>query len=188
MAKKSKDEVPNPNSVPNRDIIQRLNFLYQASVYLNGVTSQSPPQRKRVTTSDLSRSYVSSMKIVGKKTTVKMDPSVKRTICKGCDTILVPGSTVSIRVKKSQSHGHLMVYTCTRCKTPRRIPAPPVDRSSDVESSPAVESSDSVSLAKKGAKPHIPPLFARKAGHVFFCGQEKVLTDEPSLGDGVFIV
>ncbi|KAG7443158.1 Rpr2-domain-containing protein [Guyanagaster necrorhizus] len=199
MAKKLKVEVANPNNVPNKDIIQRLNFLYQASVYLNGVTSQAPPRRKkqkRVTTCDLSRNYVSSMKTVGQKTTVKMDPSVKRTICKGCDTILVPGSTVTIRVNKSPSHGHLMVYTCTHCRTSRRIPAPPVDRSSDTE---VVDSSTTadvdvdtaghpVSLGKKGPKSRIPPLFARKAGHVIFCGQEKVLVDETSLGNGVFIV
>ena len=35
MAKKNKDEAPNPNSVANRDILQRLNFLYQASAYLS---------------------------------------------------------------------------------------------------------------------------------------------------------
>ena len=34
MAKKFKEQMPNPNSVPNRDIIQRLNFLYQAGTYL----------------------------------------------------------------------------------------------------------------------------------------------------------
>lgn len=138
---KSSDEVPNPNSISNRDIIQRLSFLYQASVYLNGISpSQSPEAssskaggdpvhegtkiaRKRrrrpvVTTSDLSRSYVKTMKIVGQKTTVKMcvpvlasaypleanevsdrDPSVKRTLCQGCNTILIPGSTASVRVK-----------------------------------------------------------------------------------------
>ncbi|PBK74610.1 Rpr2-domain-containing protein [Armillaria solidipes] len=171
MAKKSKDETPNANSVPNKDIIQRLNFLYQASVYLNGVPSQSPPRRKRVTTSDLSRSYVSSMKIVGQKTVVKMDPSVKRTICKGCNTILVPGSTVTIRANKSPSHGHLMVYTCTQCKTTRRIPAPPADHAAP---------------GKKGPKPRIPPLFARD--HAVFCGQEKIEPDETSPGNGAFIV
>lgn len=37
MAKKSKEDTPNPSSIPNRDIIQRLNFLYQASSYLNGI-------------------------------------------------------------------------------------------------------------------------------------------------------
>ncbi|PBK70677.1 hypothetical protein ARMSODRAFT_89527 [Armillaria solidipes] len=106
------------------------------------------------------------MKIVGQKTVVKMDPSVKRTICKGCNTILVPGS---IRAKsahisifnavESPSHGHLMVYTCTHCKTTRRIPAQPVEKA---------------------------PLFARN--HVVFCGQEQVEPDETSPGNGAFIV
>lgn len=41
--KKSTDDapVPNPNSVQNRDIMQRLNFLYQASVFLG--TPPLPP-------------------------------------------------------------------------------------------------------------------------------------------------
>jgi ribonuclease P protein subunit RPR2 len=105
MGKKNKekdvDQVPNPNNASNRDIIQRLNFLYQASVYLNGVGAPRPStpaapgdantekmgatesgkqgkhKRKRhrkevINTSDLSRSYIRTMKIVGKKTTVKM--------------------------------------------------------------------------------------------------------------------
>lgn len=37
---KNKDEIPNPMSVTNRDILQRLNFLYQAGVLLNGL---APP-------------------------------------------------------------------------------------------------------------------------------------------------
>lgn len=98
MAKKPRDEVPNPNSVSNRDIIQRLNFLYQASVYLNSIDGgkikandgdadaatarKNTNKRKRVvSTSDLSRSYIKSMKIVGQKTTVKMcvpSPSTPR--------------------------------------------------------------------------------------------------------------
>jgi ribonuclease P protein subunit RPR2 len=96
MAKKGKDDAPNPNSVANRDIIQRLNFLYQASVYLNTIPTPAQPvastsssgqyaaksvnARKELkkkstrifTTSDLARTYIANMKIVGQKTTVKM--------------------------------------------------------------------------------------------------------------------
>ena len=39
---KNKDEVPNPTGVANRDILQRLNFLYQASVLLNGLAPPRP--------------------------------------------------------------------------------------------------------------------------------------------------
>ena len=37
MVKKQKEETPNINAISNRDIIQRLNFLYQASVYLQSL-------------------------------------------------------------------------------------------------------------------------------------------------------
>jgi ribonuclease P protein subunit RPR2 len=91
MAKKGKDEAPNPHSVSNRDIIQRLNFLYQAGVYMNTISSGSGSsqsmstssvqneectkkrrKRRKGTTSDLAKAYVSSMKTVGQRTTVKM--------------------------------------------------------------------------------------------------------------------
>ena len=42
MVKKQKDETPNINATPNRDIIQRLNFLYQASVYLQSLEPPIP--------------------------------------------------------------------------------------------------------------------------------------------------
>ena len=100
--KKSQDDVPNPNSVQNRDIMQRLNFLYQASQLLGGSAQPIPQyeesqvklwnaragspklskrqtrrlerleQRNPSTAIDLSRTYVKSMKVIGKKTTVRM--------------------------------------------------------------------------------------------------------------------
>ena len=102
MAKKVKeDPVPSINSVQNRDIIQRLNFMYQAGTFLQGLhnqnaiasssslektTNEPTSSRKRKsgkkaktrrveglkTMGDLGRSYVHSMKVVGQRTTVKM--------------------------------------------------------------------------------------------------------------------
>ena len=101
--KKTQDDVPNPNSIQNRDIMQRLNFLYQASVLL-GTSTQPVPQhestadstkaqtksrqtqlksrqkrkqemleqRNPSTAIDLSRTYVRSMKVIGRKTAVRM--------------------------------------------------------------------------------------------------------------------
>jgi ribonuclease P protein subunit RPR2 len=43
MTKKDKEPTPNPASIPNKDIIQRLNFLYQASVYLTNLSYDVPP-------------------------------------------------------------------------------------------------------------------------------------------------
>lgn len=91
MGKKQRDEAPNPTNIANRDIIQRLNFLYQASVYLKGVgepsssrnesqrpqaqPSQRPKRRKRtrnMIAADLSTTYIEDMKVVGKKALVRM--------------------------------------------------------------------------------------------------------------------
>ena len=101
MGKKQKEETPNINATPNRDIIQRLNFLYQASVYLQSLEpSASIPisnhpsasgksrskstqktavslekkkkHKRKYSTGDLARNYVQCMRIVGQKTTVKM--------------------------------------------------------------------------------------------------------------------
>ncbi|KAF9446213.1 hypothetical protein P691DRAFT_804454 [Macrolepiota fuliginosa MF-IS2] len=109
----------NLNAVPNRDIMQRMNFLWQASVYLGGlgggrgekgkdvmVEGETPKiggrkrrRRRKVEADvrDLARIYVRTMKTVGQKATVKMSSGV---------------------------HEHWLVYTCLECGMQRRIPAP----------------------------------------------------------------
>ncbi|PPQ97584.1 hypothetical protein CVT26_002312 [Gymnopilus dilepis] len=168
MVKKQKDDTPNVNSTANRDVVQRLNFLYQAGVYLQSAAPtlsaeekgkarqtdlitdqmedisskkerddqdtemasvQKKKQRRKINmkdTGDLARTYVESMRVVGQKATVKMDPSLKRSLCSGCSTVLIPGSTATVRVKKSRVHGHIMAYTCMHCRTTKRIPSPPI--------------------------------------------------------------
>ena len=88
MGKKGKEQGPVPNlaGVQNRDIIQRVNFLYQASSYLGSI---SPPAnqedlvpegknkkknalRHPKSAAELSRSYVGTMRLVGQKTMVRM--------------------------------------------------------------------------------------------------------------------
>jgi len=98
MAKKQHSTaLPNPRNIPNRDIMQRLNFLYQASTYLSslsvtkgGIAPTTGPGAQTITSSDpkgkeeqteevplvtpayLSRAYISSMKAIGQKTVVKL--------------------------------------------------------------------------------------------------------------------
>ncbi|KAF7315657.1 hypothetical protein MIND_00081300 [Mycena indigotica] len=176
MAKKSKDEPLNPNNITNRDIMQRLNFMYQASVYLGTVLPVPPPstpprrakRSRRMNVHDLSKVYAGSMKTVSKKTMVKIDPSVKRTICQGCNLVLLAGSTASVRVNSSREHGHVMSYRCIACDSTRRIPAPPT-----FMASPNTESETQIDPTTK-IKPRPPPLFARDVGHVVFRGNEQL--------------
>lgn len=88
------------NAVQNRDIMQRMNFLWQASVYLESVGGSSMggaireeeeevlnegeaeggekrrrkkrERKKRADGRDLARMYIQTMKSVGQKTTTKM--------------------------------------------------------------------------------------------------------------------
>jgi ribonuclease P protein subunit RPR2 len=39
----------------------------------------------------------------------------------------------------------------------------------------------------KGTKPRLPPLFAREAGHVVFCGNERLSNVDPGRGNGIYI-
>jgi ribonuclease P protein subunit RPR2 len=94
----NRDDAPNPNSVANKDVMQRLNFLYQAGAYLDSIppptidqssskkkpliASASCPERPvyknkysrnvELTTADLSSTYVGAVKTIGKKTVVKL--------------------------------------------------------------------------------------------------------------------
>ncbi|KAJ7647007.1 RNAse P Rpr2/Rpp21/SNM1 subunit domain-containing protein [Roridomyces roridus] len=195
MAKK-KDDAPNASNVVNKDIIQRLNFMYQASVYLGSVLPVPPPattspkrkkKARKMDVHDLSKSYVHSMKVVANKTMVKMDPAVKRTLCAGCNIVLVPGSTASVRVKSSKSHGHIMLYHCNSCNSTRRIPAPPTAAGPSTEMEVDVdESSEPSRKRKRGPTPRVPPLFARPE-HIVLCGDARLPDRDPQLGDGIYI-
>ncbi|ESK92048.1 ribonuclease p 21kda subunit [Moniliophthora roreri MCA 2997] len=213
MTKKTKNDVPNLSNVANRDIMHRLNFLYQASVYLNSiddsgsssqkqptpdVTQKSNRQKKRKSRragpKNLAKSYIDTMKLVSTKTIVRMDPSIKRTLCKGCSTVLMPGSTATVRIKASSSHGHVMTYTCTECRTSRRIPAPPIIPSTstaevlDAIGTTAESSSRRKRKLQKPITPQNPPLFARDVGHIVFHGDQQVSPERvSSLGSGSFI-
>ncbi|KAF8623285.1 hypothetical protein AX15_006433, partial [Amanita polypyramis BW_CC] len=81
-------------------------------------------RRRLRTTDELSRAHVHTIIMVGKRATVKMDPSIKRTLCKSCKSVLVPGAIVIIRIKRSSSHKYALVPKCMKCGYARRMPAP----------------------------------------------------------------
>ncbi|KZT71820.1 Rpr2-domain-containing protein [Daedalea quercina L-15889] len=189
MAKKNKEQEPTANlqSVTNRDILQRLNFLYQASAYLNTIAPHAatlPPKhgvpepsrsqhlaekhelrRKRrhpASTSDLSRNYVATMKAISQKATVKMDPTIKRTICQNCNTVLVPGVTEKVRVRGCRVHGNVVRHGCMACGFVRKIPAPPLldpdappDSSSASTNAPATPTQTQGEAAEPGDEPMV---------------------------------
>ncbi|GAA6054430.1 ribonuclease P 21kDa subunit [Rhodosporidium toruloides NP11] [Rhodotorula toruloides] len=157
MGKKGRNTAAEPTAatpVVSRDSLQRLSYLYQASVLLNsalagaaedaagkrkggkrrrlsnegagpvgdekevskgdqlmkdkdgedatsevqkaGEATERPHKRIRSRSDGLqpvAQRVAREMKEVAKKATVRMDPAVKRTVCQGCATVLVPGVT-----------------------------------------------------------------------------------------------
>ncbi|BGP25335.1 ribonuclease P 21 kDa subunit [Rhodotorula toruloides] len=165
MGKKGRNTAAEPTAatpVISRDSLQRLSYLYQASILLNSTfpssaeyaqgkrrarkqwrvdlqAADSVKEEKEVPAGDhlmkhkdcedalitggkpveadlhpyerprsraeglwpVARRVAREMKEVAKKATVRMDPTVKRTVCQGCATVLVPGITSIVRVKRA---------------------------------------------------------------------------------------
>ncbi|KAI8896935.1 RNAse P Rpr2/Rpp21/SNM1 subunit domain-containing protein [Globomyces pollinis-pini] len=94
--------------IPNKDIYDRMNFLYQAAT----LYSQNPLKK-------YSHHLSSQLKSVSKKLVIRMDPSIKRTICKKCDGVLIPGKTCELDVNE-----FLVNVVCNVCQHSKRFPIP----------------------------------------------------------------
>ncbi|XP_054753744.1 ribonuclease P protein subunit p21-like [Lytechinus pictus] len=89
---------------------QRMNYLYQAA---HCTLAQNPGNTQ------LARFYIETMKNVAAKLVLRLDPHIKRTICKKCSSLLIPGVTATVRVKgRRQKH---VVVTCLDCKQVKRF-------------------------------------------------------------------
>ncbi|KAG8881494.1 hypothetical protein FRB97_009548 [Tulasnella sp. 331] len=217
------DTAPNPNTIQNREALQRLNFLYQTSVYLaqisgstssseltapSGSTMKDPrinkgkeksekkgqSKEKPITSNgreslmELSRQHAHAMKVIAKKSVLRIDPSVKRTICKKCQTVLIPGVSATAR-KVFPSPPTLQPSTvlppAASTSTESRTLADPVPLENasepgeaapieeDSQGNPPAGSSKRHQMPKKQRVPRLPPLFQRDVGHVIFVGNEK---------------
>lgn len=75
----------------------------------------------------LPRHLLSHVRAVSKKSQIRLSPTIKRSICKRCDVLLVPGST-SVARTENRSHGgrkpwaDVLVTICNVCGTTKRCP------------------------------------------------------------------
>lgn len=58
---------------------------------------------------------------VAKKSLLKIEPQVKRTVCKGCEGLLLPGVTARVRVLKKPAS--VIEWRCMRCQTCKKFPS-----------------------------------------------------------------
>uniref|UniRef100_A0A669CX91 Ribonuclease P 21 subunit n=1 Tax=Oreochromis niloticus TaxID=8128 RepID=A0A669CX91_ORENI len=89
------------NKFNYKEAYQRLNYLYQAA---HCVLAQNPENV------ELARFYCFSQKTIAKRLVLRQDPSVKRTLCKRCCSLLIPGVTATTRQKRNKTR-----FTVMRC-------------------------------------------------------------------------
>jgi ribonuclease P protein subunit RPR2 len=76
---------------------------------------------------NLSRVCVSHLRAVAMKTQIRLPVTLKRSICKRCDTILIPGVTCSHETRNASRGGKkpwadVLVVKCLSCGTEKRFP------------------------------------------------------------------
>ena len=96
----------------NKDALTRMNYLYQLAY-----------EALKLNNKPLARFYIYTMKGISKRLVIKIDKSIKRTICKYCNSLLIPGITMRVRVSsKRETH---IVETCLYCNNQKRYLARP---------------------------------------------------------------
>ncbi|KAI9486257.1 MAG: hypothetical protein EXX96DRAFT_534535 [Benjaminiella poitrasii] len=129
MAKKEKKTGVNPKNV---QAFERLNFLHQAAILMSTVQYESTRSTTDMEVMDrsswqgdpkgalhaTSRYLNSNLKQITSKLVMRLDPSVKRTICKRCDTPLLPVITATHRITSKPVP--TMIQTCKICKARKR--------------------------------------------------------------------
>ncbi|CAK6447210.1 unnamed protein product, partial [Pipistrellus nathusii] len=97
--------------VKDREAFQRLSFLYQAA---HCVLAQDPENQA------LARFYCHTERTVARRLVLRRDPSVKRTLCRGCSSLLLPGLTCTQRQRRCRGQ-RWTVQTCLTCQRSQRF-------------------------------------------------------------------
>ncbi|KAI9356208.1 RNAse P Rpr2/Rpp21/SNM1 subunit domain-containing protein [Zopfochytrium polystomum] len=71
----------------------------------------------------IGRYYAGAMKKVSAKMVLRIDPHVKRSLCKRCDTVLIPG--VTSRIRTADKPELLVKIECLACLSSKHLPCRP---------------------------------------------------------------
>lgn len=137
---------------PNKSLHSRVSFLYQAASYLTsqelqatvGNKAENPTEEKEIqlgtvipekdsehqfniATRTKSQQYLSDLRSVSQKMQIRLSPTMKHTICKRCDTMLIGSVTCTTKVENKSKNGKkswadVLVQACNSCGFERRFP------------------------------------------------------------------
>ncbi|RMZ74303.1 hypothetical protein GMOD_00003320 [Pyrenophora seminiperda CCB06] len=137
----SKVKPPKSKGIPNKHLHTRLNYLYQAATYLTLQTTQdtitpgvredkqidlqdmAQPQRQSRLALDLG----SDIQQVSRKGQLRLAVDLKRSMCKSCNSILIPGRTATQAIENASKGGKkawadVLVVSCNLCGGKKRFP------------------------------------------------------------------
>ncbi|XP_044278421.1 ribonuclease P protein subunit p21 [Varanus komodoensis] len=97
--------------IKDKEAFQRLSYLYQAA---HCILAQNPNNQ------ELARFYCHTQTSISRRLVLRQDPSVKRTICKSCFSLLVPGVSSTVRQRKSRNQRWTAVR-CLNCSLSKRF-------------------------------------------------------------------
>lgn len=133
--------------VPHKHLHSRISYLYQAANYLARVSEsslavqhagdnteakndqnvQQKAAKPFVDASALIRHFNSHIRAVSLRSQIRLTPAFKNTICKHCDTLLIPESTSTSRLENKSRGGKkpwadVLVVACKACGHVKRYP------------------------------------------------------------------
>jgi ribonuclease P protein subunit RPR2 len=110
----------NPRQLPESNVSsQQWNHLYQAAQFLLFKHIQN---RQRSLNENAVSDYYAYLSVnVARKSLFKIDPQLKRNICKGCEGLLLPGVTARVRILKKPTS--VIEWRCIRCQTCKKFPS-----------------------------------------------------------------
>ncbi|GAM18912.1 hypothetical protein SAMD00019534_020870 [Acytostelium subglobosum LB1] len=136
--KNNKDSNKDSKSkLKNIDCYKRMNYLYQAAhLMMNPQTkvidSTSEPvesienQQQSTTQTQqqppnqvLASFYCNVVHQISRRAVIRVNSSIKRTVCKGCSSLLIPGVSSTVRLKDNRET-HVMIK-CNQCDKVKRF-------------------------------------------------------------------
>ena len=90
-------------------------------------SQQDAAQRLSMTHAPMARQLLSQLRGVSLKSQIRLSPAIKHSVCKRCDTLLVPGPTSKRWIENPSKGGKkswadVLVIQCDLCSTEKRFP------------------------------------------------------------------
>ncbi|CAI6339378.1 unnamed protein product [Periconia digitata] len=124
-----KDKLPKTKGVQNKHLHFRTTFLYQAATYLTLHSPAAGPVGSASSHAYSNRALQmgSDLQAVSRKGQVRLSAELKRTICKCCNTVLIPGRTATHTIENDSKGAKkpwadVLVIGCTFCGAKKRFP------------------------------------------------------------------